>query len=407
MKHLFAALLGLILQAPIVSAASLGDPAAPLDIAEWAKGDAIDLGSARAKKVLVVEFWATWCGPCKTSIPHLSEIQSRFADRGVVVIGVTDEDSSKVKAFVDGMGDKMAYTVAIDRDRRTSAGYMGAYGINGIPHAFIVDPDGNIAWHGHPMAGLDQALDKIAPRQVVESQADKAKKESERLLREYNELAARGGDTPRLAEIETRLLSLQKELGGTVAGQKLDLPAIRKSARFQALMRDYQRAVAANKPQADLQAIETEARPLAPAGFDFAEFRGQFSLQRLYQDYYRAATGKTDTSRLPELARQLAACQSDNAEMLTEIAWALLTDEKIKTRDFKLALKMAQAAVTASGGADPNALDTAALAQFETGDFAGAVASQRKAIHLTEDKDRRRELEISLKRYEAKAAGGQ
>src|SRR5262245_49723397 len=109
-------------------AAQLGDAAAPLEIGEWVKGDAVDLSAVKGKKVVVVEFWATWCGPCRVSIPHLTELQKKYENRGVVVVGVSDEESSKVKPFVDEQGDKMNYTVALDRGGKTSAGYMERYG---------------------------------------------------------------------------------------------------------------------------------------------------------------------------------------------------------------------------------------------------------------------------------------
>ena len=102
------------------AAAELGDAAAPLQIAEWIKGKPVDLAAAKGKQIVLVEFWATWCGPCRTSIPHLTEMQKRFKD--VVFVGVSDEDAQTVKKFVTKMGDKMDYTVAIDTDRKTSAG---------------------------------------------------------------------------------------------------------------------------------------------------------------------------------------------------------------------------------------------------------------------------------------------
>ena len=144
--------------------AELGDPAPSLQIADWIKGEAVDLTDVKGKKVVVVEFWATWCGPCRTSIPHLTELQRKFQERGVVFVGVSDETATQVKPFVNEMGDKMEYTVAVDRGRQTSAAYMEAFGENGIPHAFVIDLEGRIVWHGHPMSGLDSVLDRIAAK---------------------------------------------------------------------------------------------------------------------------------------------------------------------------------------------------------------------------------------------------
>src|ERR1041385_6120947 len=70
------------------AAGALGDPAAPLVISEWVKGKPVDLAAAKGKEVVVVEFWATWCGPCRTSIPHLTEMQKKFKD--VRFVGVSD-----------------------------------------------------------------------------------------------------------------------------------------------------------------------------------------------------------------------------------------------------------------------------------------------------------------------------
>jgi thiol-disulfide isomerase/thioredoxin len=129
-----------------------GEPAAALAVAHWVKGDPVDVSSG----VQVVEFWATWCPPCLDSIPHLTELQEKFKDRGVNIIGVSNEDLATVEPFVKKMGEKMAYTVAIDAGD-TSKGYMGKYGVGGIPHAFVVK-DGAVVWHGHPMAELEAAI---------------------------------------------------------------------------------------------------------------------------------------------------------------------------------------------------------------------------------------------------------
>ena len=110
-----------------------------------------------SKGVHVVEFWATWCPPCRTSIPHLTKTQEKFKARGVNIIGVTDEDLDTVEPFIKKMGDKMDYSVAIDKGG-TAKDYMNKYKIRSIPHAFIVK-DGEVVWHDDPMSGLDKAIE--------------------------------------------------------------------------------------------------------------------------------------------------------------------------------------------------------------------------------------------------------
>ena len=122
---------------------------------EALRGAKVDAGFLAGRPVLVT-FFASWCPPCRTSIPHLTELQEKFKDRGVNIIGVSNEELATVESFVKKMGDKMAYTVAIDAGA-TSKGYMGKYGVGGIPHAFVVK-DGAVVWHGHPMVELEAAI---------------------------------------------------------------------------------------------------------------------------------------------------------------------------------------------------------------------------------------------------------
>jgi peroxiredoxin len=157
----------------IAHAAQLGDPAKPLSLVKTVKGTAVDLAAGKGKQVYVVEFWATWCGPCRTSIPHLTELQKRFKDQGVTVVGISDETEDEVRPFVQKMGAKMDYSVALDDNRKTSKDYMAAYQQNGIPTAFVVDQQGRIAWVGHPMDGLDKAIEQIVAGQYDLAAAQK------------------------------------------------------------------------------------------------------------------------------------------------------------------------------------------------------------------------------------------
>lgn len=132
--------------------------AAPLKGLEWVKGSPVTFEKG---KVYVVEFWATWCGPCKVSIPHLTEIQRTYKDKGVTVIGISNESPATIKPFVQKMGDQMAYTVAADIEGFVQQNYMQAFNKQGIPQAFIVNGDGKIAWEGHPLDGMDPVLDLV------------------------------------------------------------------------------------------------------------------------------------------------------------------------------------------------------------------------------------------------------
>lgn len=384
-------------------AASLGETAAPLEIAEWIKGDAVDLAAVKGKKVVVVEFWATWCGPCKVSIPHLTEMQKKYENRGVVIIGVSDEEASKVRPFVNEQGDKMNYTVAIDRNRATSAAYMEKYGQNGIPHAFVIDKEGRIAWHGHPMSGLERVLDQLASN-TFDLGLEQKREGAAKKIQEYFEMALKGEDDEKLDKFGLQIAALDKQLGGINPEEKLDLMGLKKMARFQGVMSDYQRAIVSGKSDAELAKLEVKATPLAPKDFSFKDFKARFQLQRTFQEYYRAVTGKGDESKSEELAKKLEANPGDNAEMLNEIAWTLLTDEKIKNRNLKLATRLALAAVDASEGKDPSALDTYARALYDTGKIDDAIKQQKKAVELSDDADKKRELETTLKEYQKKAA---
>lgn len=107
-------------------------------------------------KVIVLEFWATWCPPCRQSIPHLSKLQEKYKDK-VVVIGISNEEKSVVEKFFKAQTE-MKYRVAVDDEDKTNGIYMAGFGINGIPHAFIIKR-GKILWHGHPME-MDAELAK-------------------------------------------------------------------------------------------------------------------------------------------------------------------------------------------------------------------------------------------------------
>jgi len=138
----------------------VGDAAPGLSIAEWvkhAKGHPEGDVSFEEGTTYVVEFWATWCTPCRKSIPHLTEIQNKYEPDELRIIGVTTEESDVVKRFVKKQGRRMNYSVAIDKRNGTSRAWMRAASLSGIPAAFIVGPEGKVQWYGHPVgSGLEE-----------------------------------------------------------------------------------------------------------------------------------------------------------------------------------------------------------------------------------------------------------
>ncbi|MBL4886296.1 MAG: redoxin domain-containing protein [Planctomycetaceae bacterium] len=153
---------------------TIGSKAPALDIENWVSdgnGQYKEVTQFEAGKVYVVEFWATWCGPCIASMPHLSKMQDDYAKRGVQIVSVSDEDLETVEKFLSGevRGGKPGqtyaqltsnYSLTCDADKSVSQDYMVAAGRNGIPCAFVVGKTGLIEWIGHPMS-MEETLAQV------------------------------------------------------------------------------------------------------------------------------------------------------------------------------------------------------------------------------------------------------
>lgn len=140
----------------------VGDAAPPLKVTQWLNGD--DPKVFQKDKVYVLEFWATWCGPCIAQMPHLTELQKEYKDKGLVVVGLTNKDPNNsqkaVTAFVEKNKAKVGYVMGYSDGEENWAAYMDAAGKDGIPCSFVVGKDGKVAYIGHPM-WLEAVLPKV------------------------------------------------------------------------------------------------------------------------------------------------------------------------------------------------------------------------------------------------------
>lgn len=321
-----------------IGAAKAADPltvgmkAPALKVAKWVKGEPI--AAFEPGKVYVVEFWATWCGPCKVSIPHLSELAKQYGDKVAFTgVSVWERDKAdydtKVPAFVAAMGDKMAYRVAIDDDTKgtMAATWMEAAGQNGIPSAFVIDQKGEIAWIGHPMDGLDKVLDKVLA-----------------------------------GTWDTKAFAADQEKAAKMAAER------------EAIFAPVVEAMKANDSKKAVVEIDkiVAAHP---------EMASQMQMTKF------SILMRTDEKAAYTYAAELAdGPLAKDPQALNSIAWDIAENPRLKTPDYPLAVRIAQKAYDL----DPKSwmvLDTLAWSQFKAGDKAKALDNEKKAIEMaTADK---------------------
>lgn len=160
-----AASIGYGQNAPVTLTA--GDTAPAIKVLKWVKGTPVE--TFNKDKIYVLEFWATWCGPCKEAMPGLSELARKYPDK-VIVIGmdIWEKTNGKpyetalpyVTRFAAGMGKDMDYNVAMDNNDQYMANkWMVASGQSGIPATFMIK-EGKIIWIGHPV-NLEKTLESV------------------------------------------------------------------------------------------------------------------------------------------------------------------------------------------------------------------------------------------------------
>jgi peroxiredoxin len=106
-------------------------------------------------KVVLVNFWATWCPPCRKEMPDLEALYSRFKDHGFVVVAISDEEAVKVSPFIAER--KISYPVVLDPGRKVNDLFV----VEGIPKSFVYDRDGKMVAQSIDMRTRNQFLEML------------------------------------------------------------------------------------------------------------------------------------------------------------------------------------------------------------------------------------------------------
>jgi thiol-disulfide isomerase/thioredoxin len=388
---LFAA--ALVLAVGPIRAAELGEAAGDVKIDKWLKGGMVDVNKGDPQNIYVVEFWATWCGPCRTSIPHLTALQKKFSARNVIIIGITDEKEAVVRKYVDEMGAKMNYLVALDDQGKTSQAFMTRYGVNTIPHAFVVQ-NRKVLWHGYPMEQLEAVLEAITSGTYDVQKA----KFAARFNPVYQEFAkaVTAGNQKQADQLGRQLQALAAQSNGALP--QFDLARETRNIRLSPLVKQYVSALAGNDATGAKQ-LEAQIKALSP-GEDLEAIRNRASVLALESQYFQAVSRKGNEFQAGKIGLQLADKFKGDPDNGNQFAWFILAGEKVVHRDYPLALQVARQACEDSNYEVSQILDTYARALFESGKKQEAIDYQEKAIAKAPP-GRQEQLEQTLKKYQA------
>jgi len=312
----------------------VGDPAPKLQVAKWVQGEPVK--AFDTNHVYIVEFWATWCGPCRASIPHLNELWQKFKDRGLIAIGqdVWEQNEDGVAPFVKKMGDQMTYRVALDDKSQETNGFMAVNWMraaeqNGIPTAFVINKQGRIAWIGHPMGLNEQILEDILAGRF--------------------DIAAFAAEYERQQQVQKQDTELRIKLTKALKNKDWDAA----------------------------EAAVAEMKKSEPAMGDSLD-TVRFSI----------LLGRKNYAEAYKLAESLSDAHPKNAMLQNSLAWTIATQPGLEKRDLALAEKMALRANEATQDKEPAVLDTLARVQFMNGKTNEAVATEQKALDIAPDEQK-------------------
>jgi len=147
----------------------INEKAPALHVQEWLSEKPNNDG-----KFVLIDFWATWCGPCRAVIPELNQWHRKYGDR-LHIIGISDETADKVRSNKQIQID---YFSAID----TEAVLKKDLKVTGIPHCIIIDPQGIVRWEGFPTLEGHQLTEEVLENILQKYAKDRSSETSETAL---------------------------------------------------------------------------------------------------------------------------------------------------------------------------------------------------------------------------------
>jgi peroxiredoxin len=154
-RHLIA--LAMLAAASAAKAKAAPNAPAPDFTLRQIDGPNLRLGEQRGR-VVMVNFWATWCGPCRVELPHLDKLHAKYRNSGFMLLGVNiDDDPNTAKALAAKMGLK--FPVLFDSEKKVVA----AYDLNAMPATVLIDRDGKVR---HLHRGYKDGVEQLYEQQV-------------------------------------------------------------------------------------------------------------------------------------------------------------------------------------------------------------------------------------------------
>lgn len=295
-----------------------GDPAPTLDPGRWISGESVP--RLEPGRIYLVDFFATWHGPCRISIPYVSALAAKYRGSGVQAIGIAvlEQDFANVEPFISNLGDKVDYPIAVDNIATNPRGSMltawaGAGGQSSLPRCVVVDQQGLVAWIGNPLCGLDRVL-----KEMIDGSFDReaeAKKSAQRYEWQKQVNRAAATKDPKVVELVDEIYAADPEFGHTVLLLKFN-------ALYQA-----------------------------------GNYSGAHDMLRRYLEG-----------------------PSTEVNALNDMAWTIVTLQDRASRDLEVAYAAASAANLIAQGKRADILDTLATIEFERGNLDAAIDLATRAV---------------------------